>query len=372
MSQSENDPLRESLPSRLAALDGQITKLLQLRCETLRNWSETGKPEIPGFLESIATSREIGRGSESVVDADLIGALMADIAGATYSRMVRPQQVAYLGPPHSYSYAAAVRYFGAHSGLLALSSIAAVFEEVARDQSRYGVVPIENSTDGRIVDTLTMFAKTPVRIRGEILLPIHHNLLARCKREEIQVVYSKPQALSQCRGWLSLHLPHARWVEVASTTAAAKIASQEPLSAAVASLEAAVAYSLDILARNIEDSPHNLTRFVVISKEHSKPTGHDKTSLMFQIPHKPGALADVMLLFKENSLNLSWIESFPILESPNEYLFFVELDGHQDYPSVARVIAALGQDALRLECLGSYPKGDRIPDTSVPSTGDRT
>jgi chorismate mutase/prephenate dehydratase len=354
-----DDSESKSIQERLATLDEQITALVLERCRILRDASNSGGGELPDFLESVRLAREIGTREGLHGDAGLIGSLMADIAGATYSRMVRAQQVAYLGPAHSYSYAAAARYFGGQTGLLALSSIAAVFEEVVRNQARYGVVPIENSTDGRIVDTLTMFARTPVRICGEILLPIHHNLLARCKREDIRVVYSKPQALSQCRGWLSLHLPNAQCSEVASTTAAAQIAAEQPMSAAVASIEAATAYSLDILARNIEDSPNNVTRFVVIGKESSQPTGNDKTSLMFQVPHKPGALADVMLLFKENGLNLTWIESFPIRESPNEYLFFVELDGHEANEPVARAIASLRRDALRLECLGSYPKGQR-------------
>ena len=354
----KDDSPANSLQSELAALDGQIVSLLSARCRLLREWSERSGSSVLGFLESVCASRSLGSSGGPSPDSHLLGSLMADIAGATYSQAVLPQQIAYLGPAHSYSYAAAARFFGGHTGLLPLSSIAAVFEEVARDQVRYGVVPIENSTDGRIVDTLTMFARTPVCICGEILLPIHHNLLARCKREEIRTVYSKPQALSQCRGWLSLHLPDAQCSEVASTTAAAKIAAEEPMSAAVASIEAAAAYSLDVLARNIEDSPHNVTRFVVIGKESPKPTGHDKTSLMFQIPHKPGALADVMLLFKDNGLNLTWIESFPIMESPNEYLFFVELEGHQEHASVAHAIDALRRDALRLECLGSYAKGN--------------
>lgn len=364
MPQAADDSDPEKMQDQLTALDGEIAELLHQRCEILRRWTARDNPEIPSFLESVAASRRIGARIGMPSNSELVGSLMADIAGATYSHIVRPQHVAYLGPPYSYSYAAASGYFGAQSGLLPLPSIAAVFEEVARDQVRFGVVPIENSTDGRIVDTLTMFARTPVRICGEILLPIHHNLLARCPREDIRTIYSKPQALSQCRGWLSLHLPHARWVEVASTTAAAKIASEEASAAAVASMDAAAAYSLEILARNIEDSPYNVTRFVVIGKESPPPTGHDKTSLMFQVPHKPGALADVMMLFKENGLNLTWIESFPIMESPNEYLFFVEFDGHQDQPAVAGTIAALLHDALRLECLGSYPKGDRVPNDS--------
>jgi chorismate mutase/prephenate dehydratase len=286
--------------------------------------------------------------------------LVTHLAGATYARSIHPVRIAYLGPEQSYSYLASIKFFGAASGLQSVPSIAAVFEEVARDQAHYGVVPIENSTDGRIVDTLNMFVRMPVGICGEILLPIHHNLLARCERSKITTVYSKPQALSQCRGWLAQHLPGVRWVEVASTTAAAKIASEETGAAAVASREAAIENALDVVARSIEDNPNNATRFVVIGKESPRPSGNDKTSLMFQVPHKPGALADVMVLFKDNGLNLTWIESFPIAESPNEYLFFVELEGHREQPQVAAAIQELERSALRLECLGSYARAASI------------
>ncbi|MCU0709441.1 MAG: prephenate dehydratase [Pirellula sp.] len=358
MPKTTNESDLKTFPSQLAQLDREIASLLSRRCELLRQWSEDSPSSIPEFQEANAISRASPGPNVDPRDHGLLDSLMSHIAGAVHHHVVRPQHVAYLGPEHSFSYAAAAKFFGKDSGLLPLPSIAAVFDEVAREQAKYGVVPIENSTDGRIVDTLTMFARTPVQICGEILLPIHHNLLARVPRDEIRNVYSKPQALSQCRGWLAQHLPDARWCEVASTTAAAKIASEEPGAAAVASIEAATQYGLDVVAKNIEDSPNNVTRFVVIGKDRPRPTGCDKTSLMFQVPHKPGALADVMVLFKQNGLNLTWIESFPIPSTPNEYLFFVELEGHSDNGPVAQAIDRLRIDALRLECLGSYPKAN--------------
>ncbi|MCU0714807.1 MAG: prephenate dehydratase [Pirellula sp.] len=279
------------------------------------------------------------------------------LAGVSHQSAHEPVRIAYLGPEFSYSYSAARNYFGSTDGFQAVQTIGAVFEEIERGQSTYGVVPIENSTDGRIVDTLTMFIRHPVRICGEVLLPIHHNLLAKCDRSEIKEVYSKPQALSQCRAWLAEHLPGARWVEVASTAVAAQIATHTVGAAAVASRDAGIALGLDLVAESIEDNKNNITRFAIIGGDEPKPTLNDKTSLMFQVPHKPGALADVMLLFRDNGLNLTWIESFPVPGVANEYFFFVELDGHRTQPNVDKAIRSLEQSALRLNFLGSYPKG---------------
>ena len=271
---------------------------------------------------------------------------------------IHPLGVAYLGPEHSYSHSAARKYFGVAQSLHPVGSIAAVFEEVQRGQSRYGVVPIENSTDGRIVDTMSNFILRPLQICGEVLLPIHHNLLSKSDRSGIRKVYSKPQALSQCRHWLSEHLPEAQRVEVASTTQAVKIAKDEHGAAAIASLEASVEYSLPIVCESIEDDPNNVTRFAIIGKDQPQATGRDKTSLLFQVPHQPGALADAMLLFKDNGINLTWIESLPVPGSPNEYYFFVELEGHRAQVHLLQAIDALKQRALRLDVLGSYSRGN--------------
>src|SRR5690606_11445466 len=166
--------------------------------------------------------------------------------------------------------------------------------------------------DGRIVDTLSMFARQPQPITGEVQLRIHHNLLGKGARSDIKEVYSKPQALSQCREWLAKHLPEARLVEMSSTTKPAELAADRPGVAAIASRQAGVAYGLDVIAANIEDNAFNVTRFAVIGGEMPKRTGQDKTTLMFQISHRPGSLADTMAIFKRNKLNLTWIESFPL------------------------------------------------------------
>jgi chorismate mutase/prephenate dehydratase len=349
-----------SAAERLAAIDSQILGWIATRMALLKEWQKSATP-LPSLRETVQSVRDpIQLPSDSPTpppaQRETLSSLLVYVAGATYDSVVGSSQIAYLGPEHSYSYLAAAKFFGGNSSLQAVRTIGAVFEEVVREQARYGVVPIENSTDGRIADTLTMFIRMPVRICGEVLLPIHHHLLAQCDRSQVETVYSKPQALSQCRAWLQEHLPNARWVEVASTTAAAKIAATEPRAAAVASLDAAIHHGLNVLAHSIEDNPNNATRFAIIGKEHPSPSDNDKTTLLFQVPHKPGALADVMILFKSHGLNLTWIESFPVPGVANEYFFLVELDGHEAHANLQSMIATLRRDALRLDVLGSYPK----------------
>lgn len=268
---------------------------------------------------------------------------------------INDTSVSFLGPKYSYSHLAAVKFFGEAAPLAPVTSIAAVFDAVHRGDAKYGLVPIENSTDGRIVDTLGMFVRRHMQICGEVLLPIHHNLLASGTRDQITEIHSKPQALSQCRQWLAANFPAAKLIEVGSTTAAAESAAQDPSIAAVASLPAGRAYGLQAINQNIEDNRDNVTRFAVLGREQPQPTGSDKTSLLLQVAHRPGALADVMKIFQQAELNLTWIESFPMPGSRNEYLFFVEFSGHRDQPSVQTAVAQLGTITHRLEILGSYP-----------------
>jgi chorismate mutase/prephenate dehydratase len=265
-------------------------------------------------------------------------------------------RVAYLGPAYSYTHLAAIHRFGQAVELVPVGTIAAVFEELNRGHANYGLVPIENSTDGRITDTLDMFTRLPAKICGEVQLHIHHHLLGRCARSDVQEVYSKPQALSQCRNWLTKHLPTARTVEVTSTSTAAQLAQDKPGAAAIASIQAGVHYGLNVLAENIEDIQGNLTRFAVIGGHSGERTGSDKTALMFEIEHRPGALANALAIFKRNRLNLTWIESFPIARPEGGYYFFVELEGHQHEPRVRRAIDSLQRRCVRLNALGSYAK----------------
>jgi chorismate mutase/prephenate dehydratase len=189
---------------------------------------------------------------------------------------------------------------------------------------------------------------------------IHHFLLGKCDLGRVREVHSKPQALSQCREWLSRHLPKVRTRTTASTTAAAESAAKKAGVAAIASKQAGVNYDLDVIAANIEDNPNNLTRFVVIGTEVAPRSGNDKTSLMFELTHQPGALADAMVVFKRSRLNLTWIESFPKQGSTNEYLFFVELEGHQADLLVRRAIRALEKKTVRIDVLGSYAKREPV------------
>jgi chorismate mutase/prephenate dehydratase len=271
-----------------------------------------------------------------------------------------PVRVAYLGPEFTFSHLAAIERFGQSAELVPVGTIAAVFEEVQRGQAQFGVAPMENSTDGRVSDTLDCFSRTSVRICGLLQLRIHHCLLGIGSRDEVRAVFSKPQPLSQCRNWLARHLPNAELHEVASTGEAAKLAKGDAHAAAVASAQAGVNYGLPVLAQNIEDQPDNITRFAIIGVTTAAKSGHDKTALMFEVPHEPGALADAMNIFKRNRLNMTWIESFPIPGSRGRYLFFVEFVGHQDELRARRAIASLGKRALRLEVLGSYAQTEPV------------
>jgi len=275
-------------------------------------------------------------------------------------RQVRITRVAYLGPAYSYTHIAAIERFGEAADLVPVSTIAAVFEEVNRSHADYGIVPIENSTDGRIVDTLDMFTRLPLRVCGEVQIAIHHNLLARCPRGQITEIYSKPQALSQCRDWLSKNMPQARLLEVTSTSTAAQLARDKPGAAAVASMRAAVEYDLNVVAESIQDNKNNVTRFAIIGDDETKPTGKDRTALLLQIPHKPGALADALSAFKRNKINLTWIESFPLRGPESGYLFFLDFEGHSHDPRIKRTLSEIERIAVRLEVLGSYPRSEPL------------
>jgi chorismate mutase/prephenate dehydratase len=251
---------------------------------------------------------------------------------------------------------AALERFGQAVEYVRVGSIAAVFEEVNRGHADFGVVPLENSTDGRIADTLDMFMRLPqLKICAETRLRIHHNLLANCEQQEVRRVYSKTQALAQCRNWLSKNVPHASLHEVASTATAAELAQREPGAAAVASRQAAVRYGLRVLFEDIADSPYNETRFAIIGYQEADKTGRDKTALMMKTTHHPGALVEALNIFKKNKLNLTWIESFPAKSAKPEYVFFVDFEGHQQDPKVKRALAALESHCEQVSILGSYP-----------------
>jgi chorismate mutase/prephenate dehydratase len=345
------------MQAQLARLDSELLKLFQQRASLVVEMAKGAHAPGAAALASGLTAeafRELLDRSGGPLPKRSLEIIFCELRSACRS-LVQKLRIAFLGPTYSYSHLAALNRFGESVEFVPVGTIAAVFEEVDRGQSDFGLVPVENSTDGRIADTLEMFTRMPMRVCGEVEMRIHHTLLGKCPRTEVQEVYSRPQALSQCRNWLAKHLPAARTIEVTSTSTAAQLAKEKPGAAAIASLEAGVHYGLDVLAENIEDNPANATRFAVIGGDAPPRTGNDRTAMLFQVEHRPGALAEAMNIFKRNRVNLTWIESFPVPNSDRAYLFFVEMEGHESDARLRRAVTALKRKALRLEILGSFP-----------------
>ncbi len=269
-----------------------------------------------------------------------------------------PLRVAYMGPEASFSNLAALKKFGSQVDYLACNSIAEVFLEVARGNADYGVVPVENSIEGAISYTLDMFVDSDLKICSQIALDVSHNLLANYPKNKIQRIYSNPQVFGQCRLWLQKNLPEAECVEVSSTTRAAQIAASSKNSACIASSLAAKIYKLDVVAADIEDSPHNITRFMVIGATAVPKTGQDKTSILFSIKDKVGALHDMLAPFKKYKINLTKIESRPSKKKAWDYYFYMDLEGHIAQPGVRKALDELENECKFLKILGSYPIGE--------------
>jgi chorismate mutase/prephenate dehydratase len=362
--------------ARIARLDREIVALLNERAELVRQ--RVAKDGEPADLTDLAVVDAAVKASAGPLPPGAVEAVFRELLSGIRAVGQR-LRVAYLGPEYTYSHLAAIARFGQSAELMPVATIAAVFEEVERGHADYGVVPIENSTDGRVADALECFgrmgrsdanaeragaspppAAVTMQICGEAPLRIRHCLLGHGPRSEIRRVCSKPQALSQCRNWLGAHLPGVKLEPTSSSAEAACLAAAEPETAAIASEQAAANHGLDVLARNIEDNPDNVTRFAIIGRTAAKRTGKDKTALVFEAPHQPGALADAMAIFKRQRLNLTWIESFPIPQARGRYLFFLEFQGHPSDLRVKRAIASLEKKSLRLVVLGSYAEADVI------------
>jgi chorismate mutase/prephenate dehydratase len=348
----------KQLRGQIDRLDLQILKLVNERASLA---AEIGKIKNDHGTEIFTPAREeevyknVVEANKGPLDEATVRAVYREIMSGARA-LQRVLKVAYLGPEYSFSHLAALERFGQAVEFMRVGSIASVFEEVNRSHVDFGVVPLENSTDGGVSDTLDMFMRLPqLKVCAEVRLKIHHNLLANCEQEMIRRVYSKPQALAQCRNWLSKNLPHADLKDVSSTAVAAQLAQQEPGAAAVASRQAAVRYNLRILFPDIEDYPHNETRFAVIGHQMSGRTGNDKTAVMFRVPHNPGSLVSALEVFKQNKLNLTWIESFPAKSGKQEYVFFADFEGHLDDLKVKKSLAQLEKECDELSILGSFP-----------------
>jgi len=264
--------------------------------------------------------------------------------------------VAYLGPQGTFSQEAAAKHFGGVTKLVSCGSIDEVFRQVETGAAGYGVVPVENSTEGAIGRTLDLLLSTPARICGEVMLPIRQCLMSKSgKLSEIRKVVSHTQSLAQCQQWLARNLPRAERVAVVSNAEAARLAARDRHAAAIGPRMAADLYGLKLIARNVEDEAKNTTRFLVIAQHDAAPSGKDKTSLVLSTRNVPGAMHDLLTPLAANQVSMTRLESRPARSGTWEYVFYVDIEGHQQDPNVARALAELKQKASFLKNLGSYP-----------------
>ena len=276
-----------------------------------------------------------------------------------------PFGVAFLGPEATFSHLAALKKFGRATRYGPLTTIREVFQEVEKGKYRYGVVPIENSTEGTVNISLDLFADTSVKICGELFLEVSHDLVNKSgQRADIEVIYTHPQPYAQCRGWLSAHLPDIPILEVASTGVAAQKAAKNPNAAAIASAFAAPLYDLRVVESRIEDQPGNVTHFFVIGPDAPGPTGCDKTALLFAVDNIPGALYKTLKPLADRDLNMTRIVSRPAKNENWRYLFFVDLDGHQDDPPVAAALEEVKAISAHFKLLGSFPRAAGVENLS--------
>jgi chorismate mutase/prephenate dehydratase len=268
-----------------------------------------------------------------------------------------PMQIAFLGPEGTFTQAAALKHFGHSVHTAPLAGIDEVFREVESGAAHFGVVPIENSTEGVINHTLDLFVNSPLRICGEVELRIHHHLLGKGRAlKKPKRVLSHQQSLAQCREWLDAKLPGVERVAVASNAEAARLAARDASVVAIAGGSAAEIYGLNVLVSNIEDEPDNTTRFLVIGRLDPLPSGDDKTSLLVSGKNRAGSLMSLLAPLARHKINMTRIESRPARRGLWEYVFFVDIDGHMQDPALRKAIAELEKEASFLKWLGSYPR----------------
>jgi chorismate mutase/prephenate dehydratase len=349
----------EELRSSIDSIDDRIVDLLNERSQVVL---EVGRLKSGNNLQFHVPGRErqiyerLLNNNPGPFPNDALRSIYREVISACLA-LESPMKVAFLGPKATFSHLATMQQFGLSAELVPQKSIPAVFEEVEKGKALYGVVPVENSTEGVISHTLDMFVESSLKITAEILLEVHHDLLSRTGRmEDIKKVYSHPQPLAQCRQWLDENLPGIPVVDVASTATAAQIVSDDYTAAAIASELAASLYDLKVVRSRIEDQVNNFTRFLVISRTATERSGNDKTSVLFSVKDEPGILCRMLEPFAKRGINLSKIESRPFKKKAWEYIFFLDLFGHVSDPDVAVALEELKGCCQFLKVLGSYPR----------------
>lgn len=349
----------EELRHSIDEIDDRILELLNQRAATVIAVGRLKSRERRDFY---APSREreiyerLTTENRGPFPNEALKGVFREIISASLA-LETPMKVAFLGPKATFTHLAAMQQFGLSAELTPQKSIPAVFEDVEKGRAHYGVVPVENSTEGMVSHTLDMFMESDLKIIAEVLLEVSHDLLSRTGRiEDVKKVYSHPQAIAQCRKWLDDNLPNVPAVDVASTALAAQIVNEDYTAAAIASEFAASLYELKVVKKRIEDQVNNYTRFLVIGKKLAEKSGDDKTSLMFSVKDEPGILHRMLEPFAKRGINLSKIESRPFKKKAWEYIFFLDLNGHVSEPDVADAVSELRDCCRFVKVLGSYPR----------------
>lgn len=352
-----------TIPEHRKAIDALDEKIVHLLNDRTRHVLEIGTIKLKHGEEIYAPHRELAvlqrvcKVNKGPITNESLRAIYREVMSSALS-LEKTMTIAYLGPEATFTHQAALQRFGASLHYVPLKTIADVFAEVAKHRADYGVVPVENSTEGVVTHTLDMFVDSDLKIVSQIVLPIRHCLVSRVPRDRIKKLYVHPQTLAQCRIWLHRNFPHAEVIETSSNARSAELATRDRKAGALAGELAAEKYRVPILERNIQDSSANATRFLVLGRQGTPPTGRDRTSVMFSIVDKVGALHSALAPFRRYKLNMTKIESRPSKRKAWEYFFFVDTDGHIADRKVSRAIELLHEHCHFVKVLGSYPNGE--------------
>ncbi len=354
--------MKNKLKSYRKIIDNIDIKILDLLNARAKCALEIGKIKQKSSAVYVpAREREVinnlAKNNNGILTKQNIASIYGEIISVCRSLEAK-LRIAYLGPQATFSYQAGLKLFGSNIEFVPIKRIADVIEEVEKQRADFAIVPIENSNEGSVNVTLDELVDTNLKVVNEIVLRISHCLLSKTNFKNIKIVYSHPQALAQCSAWLHKNLPNAELCPVNSTAQAAQLAAKNNKAAAISSKTAANLYKLNIIAKSIEDSKNNWTRFFVLGNKNTSKTGKDKTSIIFTIKDKVGALYDILSQFSKNKINLTKIESRPTKKKVWQYVFFVDFDGHIEDKKVLSTIEKIEENCVFLKVLGSYPKGE--------------
>src|SRR3989475_11726419 len=352
-----------NIPEHRKAIDRLDAKIVKLLNERTQHVLEIGAIKLKAGEEIYAPHRELavlqrlGRLNPGPITNESLRAIYREVMSSALS-LQKTMRIAYLGPEATFTHQAAIRRFGSSLRYGPQKTITDVFAEVSKNRADYGVVPIENSTEGVVTHTLDMFVDSDLKIVSQIVLRVQHCLLSDSKKSQLKKLFAHPQALAQCRAWVQNNLPRVEIIETSSNARSAEFAAKEKESAAIAGALAAEKYDLPVLEYDIQDNAANATRFLVLGRQCSPPTGMDRTSVMFSIVDQVGALYRALAPFRRYRINMTKIESRPSKRKVWEYFFFVDCDGHMNDRKVAKALALLAEQCSFVKVLGSYPNAE--------------